>query len=355
MPLIAHSNLPSFKRLESEGETVLSKDRAHHQSIRELHIGLLNMMPDAALEATERQFFRLIGQSNQIAQFYLHPFTLNSIPRGDKAKSHIDKHYQSFDEIQAQGLDALIITGAHVEDPDLSKASFYQDLKQVIDWSYANVTSTLCSCLATHAVMEFRYKQKRNPIGEKCWGVFNHDIKDRSHPLMSGVNTSFNVPHSRFNQISKEQFEHSGVKILVDSDIGAHLGVSEDLLRIVFFQGHPEYDTISLLKEYKREVLSYLNKTRADYPVFPKNYLSAQNKAILDEYKDKLLSGEFNIQDFPETLISKTLGNTWHDSTIAIINNWIGCVYQVTHEDVNKPFMQGIDPNDPLGIIKNAK
>jgi homoserine O-succinyltransferase len=30
--------------------------------------------------------------------------------------------------------------------------------------------------------------------------------------------------------------------------------VSEDLLRIVFFQGHPEYDTISLLKEYKQDI-----------------------------------------------------------------------------------------------------
>lgn len=350
MPLIAHSQLPSFERLEREGEMVLSEDRANNQAIRELHIGLLNMMPDAALEATERQFFRLIGQSNQIAQFYLHPFTLDSINRGEKAQAHVDQYYQSFEDIKNQGLDALIITGAHVEDADLSKAPFYQDLKQVIDWSYANVTSTLCSCLATHAVMEFRYGEKRSPIGQKCWGVFEHQVMDRSHPLMSGVNTSFNVPHSRFNQISKTQFASAGVKTLVESEIGVHLGVSEDLLRMVFFQGHPEYDTISLLKEYKREIMAYLNKTRADYPVFPQHYLSAQHKAILDEFKDKLLTGDFTLADFPEALISQTLGNTWHDSTIAVVNNWIGCVYQVTHEEVGKPFMPGVDPNDPLGL-----
>ena len=99
MPLIAHSNLPSFERLKSEGEIVLSKDRANQQVIRELHIGLLNMMPDAALEATERQFFRLIGHSNQIAQFYLHPFTLPSIERGDTSAKHIKDHYLSFEEI----------------------------------------------------------------------------------------------------------------------------------------------------------------------------------------------------------------------------------------------------------------
>ncbi|SMN14785.1 Homoserine O-succinyltransferase [uncultured Candidatus Thioglobus sp.] len=350
MPLIAHSNLPSFDRLKSEGEIVLSKARANHQVIRELHIGLLNMMPDAALEATERQFFRLIGHSNQIAQFYLHPFTLPSIKRSEKGQKHVDKYYQNFDNIKALGLDALIITGAHMEQADLKKAPFYEELMDIIDWSYKQVTSTLCSCLATHALMEFRYQQKRQAMKNKCWGVFKHQIVNRAHPLMSGVNTSFNVPHSRFNEITAEQFKTAGVEILVSSDIGAHLCVSEDLLRIVFFQGHPEYDTISLLKEYKREITSYLSKSRDDYPAFPQHYLNEQNKAILNEYKTKLIAGEFTISDFPEGLICKTLDNTWHDATQQIISNWIGCVYQVTHEEVGKPFMDGIDPNDPLKL-----
>jgi len=153
MPLIAHSNLPSFSRLKDEGETILSKDRANNQVIRELHIGLLNMMPDAALEATERQFFRLVGHSNQIAQFYLHPFTLESIKRGKKANQHIKQHYQTFADIKAQGLDALLITGAYVEQADLQKAAFYEALKEVVDWSYDHITSTLCSCLSTHVVL----------------------------------------------------------------------------------------------------------------------------------------------------------------------------------------------------------
>ncbi|MBT4315928.1 MAG: homoserine O-succinyltransferase [Candidatus Thioglobus sp.] len=350
MPLIAHSNLPSFERLKKEGETILSKDRAAHQSIRELHIGLLNIMPDAALEATERQFFRLIGHSNQIAQFYLHPFTLPSIVRSENSQSYVDQYYQSFEDIKSQGLDALIITGAHVEDPDLKKAPFYSELKEVIEWAYNHTTSTLCSCLATHAVLEFRYGQKRQAIGNKCWGVFKHNVLDRQQPLMSGVNTCFDVPHSRYNEISKAQFNAAGIKTLVESSVGAHLCVSEDLFRIVFFQGHPEYDTVSLLKEYKREIILFLNKARDEYPVFPEHYLSGQNKAILNEFKAKLLNDEFSIADFPETLITQTLGNTWHDATSAIINNWIGCVYQVTHEDINKPFMDGVDPNDPLGL-----
>ena len=114
MPLVAHNELPSFGKLKQEGLRVLSPQSAAAQDIRELHIGLLNMMPDAALEATERQFLRLIGESNPIAQFYIHPFTLDALPRDATARAHIDTYYESFDQIKAQGLDALIITGANV-------------------------------------------------------------------------------------------------------------------------------------------------------------------------------------------------------------------------------------------------
>ena len=350
MPLIANSNLPTFKRLGEDWVTILTEDRASHQAIRELHIGLLNLMPDAALEATERQFFRLVGRSNQIAQFYMHPFTLPSIERGKGTKDHISRYYKSFEEIKSHGLDALIITGAPVEQANLSEEPFYEHLKEVIDWSYDFVTSTICSCLTTHAVMEFRYNKKRQPIGEKCWGVFPHEVVMRHHPLLKGINTRFNVPHSRYNEISLQQFADSGVEVLVKSDIGAHMGVSDDLFRIVFFQGHPEYDSISLLKEYKREIAAFLNNKRPDYPVFPDNYLGEQSRAILREYKSKLLSAEFSLSEFPEELIAKTLDNTWRDATGALISNWIGCVYQVTHEDVKLPFMDGVNPEDPLGI-----
>jgi homoserine O-succinyltransferase len=258
MPLIANTNLPSFERLEKQGETILSEERASHQAIRALHIGLLNMMPDSALEATERQFFRLIGRSNQVLQLYIHPFSIPSIKRGKKASEHIDKHYKTFDEIKDHGLDALIISGANVSHPDLEKAPFYKELRQVVDWSYDNVTSTLCSCLATHAVLEFMYSQKRTPNGKKHWGVFPHQVVDRAHPLVKGVNTRFDIPHSRFNGISEAQFKKAGAKVLATSSVGVHLAVSQDQFRLVFFQGHPEYDSISLLKEFKREVSLYL-------------------------------------------------------------------------------------------------
>lgn len=354
MPLVASSDLPTFDALRREGETVVSRDQALKQDIRELHVGLLNMMPDAALAATERQFFRLIGESNQIAQFYMHPFTLKALKRGPEAAAHIERYYDTFEQIRGQGLDALIISGANVTQPNLSDEAFWGPLKEVVDWAYDNVTSTLCSCLATHAVMEFRYGQKRRYLGFKRWGVYPHRVVDRRHPLVSDVNTRFDVPHSRYNEIDRSQFEAARLPILVESEAaGVHLAVSEDGLRLVFFQGHPEYDTVSLLKEYKREVTRFAEGERPDYPPFVDNYFTPQARAILAEHKEHVISARAlgkAAPDLPESLI--VLDNTWHDTAEAVMNNWIGKVYQLTNIDRRLPFAQGVNPTDPLGLRK---
>ncbi len=354
MPLVANNDLPSFERLRQEGETVISSDAAVHQDIRELHIGLLNMMPDKALAATERQFFRLIGESNQIAQFYVHPFTLDELPRSADGQEYIEKYYSNFNEIRDQGLDALIITGANVTGTELSEQAFWDPLIEVVDWAYENTTSILCSCLATHAVLQFRYQQHRAPLANKRWGVFSHRVTDQLHPLIAGTNTRFDVPHSRFNNVSRKQFEAAGLKVLVESEeAGVHLAVSEDLFRIVFFQGHPEYDSISLMKEYKREVGRYINHESEQYPPFPEKTFNQQSQAILVEYQDRVAcarDGLLPLPVFPEHLLIPQLDNTWHDSAEAVINNWIGKVYQLTHNDRKKPFQDGIDPANPLGF-----
>lgn len=349
MPLVAHNELPTFSRLRNEGVTVLTRERAGTQVIRELHVGLLNMMPDAALEATERQFFRLVGESNPIAQFYVHPFTIPALPRGPAGQAHIDRYYESFAAIRERGLDALIITGANVSHADLSEEPFWDPLIEVIDWAWDNVTSTLCSCLATHAVMQFRYGQKRVRQPKKVWGVFEHRVTDPRHPLVADVNTRFDVPHSRWNDVSRAQFEAAGLHVLAESEAaGVHLAVSHDGLRTVFFQGHPEYDTVSLLKEYKRDALLAAQGKLPEPPLFPEHYFDTFSRALLNEFGARL--GAKAKPEFPEALLLPHLDNTWHDTAEAVVGNWIGCVYQVTHSERKRPFMDGIDPDNPLGI-----
>lgn len=353
MPIVAHNKLPVFDKLRKEGIRILDSSRAFHQDIRELHIGLLNMMPDAALKATELQFFRLIGDSNPIAQFYIHPFTLDSLSRGEEARAHINQYYETFEQIRGQGLDALIITGANVIGPDLSTQAFWQPLIEVADWAYDNVTSTLCSCLATHAMMEFRYGQKRHPQKSKKWGVFQHKLTDLKHPLTVDINTRFEVPHSRWNAIYPEQFEQAGLRILAtEVDDGCvHLATSEDGIRIVFFQGHPEFDTISLLKEFKREVNLFIDGKLEAFPPFPENYFGLFEQAVMKEYRFYLLlalQAGVDLPQFPEQKIVSHLNNSWCDTADAVLGNWMGLIYQLTHKERNKPFMDHIDINNPL-------
>jgi len=354
MPIVAHNALPTFDRLRQEGQTILDPGRARDQFIRELHIGLLNIMPDAALAATERQFYRLVGESNPIAQFYMHPFTLEALERGDKARAHIDRYYESFEQVRADGLDALIITGANVTHPDLAQEPFWEPLIEVIDWALEHVTSILCSCLATHAVMQFHYGQRRTAQPAKVWGVYPHRVVEGRHPLVTDVDTRFDVPHSRFNEIGRAQFDAAGLHVLVESEqAGPHLAVSGDGLRVVMFQGHPEYDTISLLKEYKREALRYVAGARADFPPFPEHYFRRQEQAILSEFRYRVEQAQRQGKpppDFPESLVARRLDTTWRDTAKAVVGNWMGTVYQVTHRDRRRPFMEGVDPNDPLGL-----
>ena len=348
MPLVAYKDLPTFERLRQEGRTVLPANRALSQEIRELHIGLLNMMPDAALQATERQFFRLVGESNQIAQFYVHPFTLPQLERNDETKAYIKQHYESFEQLQDDGLDALIITGANVSDPDLTKAEFWDPLQDVMSWAWKNVTSTLCSCLATHAVMQFAHQQARTLRRKKLWGVYKHKVLERDHPLMRGVNTVFDVPHSRHNDISRAQFEAAGLKVLsISENNDVHIATSPDGFRQILFQGHPEYDTISLYKEYKREVLNSMGKNGGRYPQIPENYMNKDTQKLMNRIKSQLKHGQ---TDWPVTdeEMRLSIENSWGDSARSIVGNWSGLVYQLTHVERKKPFMDGVDPDNPL-------
>jgi len=352
MPLVAHIDLPTFARLQAEGEDILPKQRADRQDIRALHIGLLNMMPDAALEATERQFFRLVGACNQIAQFYVHPFTIDGLERGIEGQAHIAKYYQSFAQIKEDGLDALIISGANVTHAHLENEAFWQPLTEVFEWAKENVTSVLCSCLATHALIQYCHHIKRMPQPQKLWGVFSHKLNNRTHPLVVEINTCFDVPHSRFNDVSQAAMESVGIKVLVTSqEVGVHLAVSPDGFRMVYFQGHPEYDDLSLLKEYKREVLRFFHHQRSDYPPFPVHYFSDAVQAIFTAYQKKVRDAQQHalpLPEFPEEQTVPLLDNTWRDTAKAVFNNWLGKVYQITNQDRRLPFMDGIDPNNPL-------
>ncbi len=354
MPLVAHTPLPTLDLLKQQGEEVLELGQALHQDIRELHIGFLNLMPNASFQATERQFLRLVGSSNQIVQYYIYLFTIDGVERNDATQNYIDKYYTTFDKVRSAGLDSLIITGTNPANPTLEQEPFWEPLGEVVDWATQNVTSVLCSCLAVHAIVKHLHSIERKPLEKKRWGVYSHRITNARHPLLRNINTRFDVPHSRNNDVSPEQLQAAGFKILVHgAESGVHMAVSPDMFRIVYLQGHPEYDRISLLKEYKREVNRFVIGDRDTYPESPENYFNTEVEAIIKSYKQVIIEARTKNKPqpaFPEDEIEPLLDNTWRDTGKSIFDNWLGLVYQLTNVDRHLPFTEGIDPDDPLKI-----
>ena len=354
MPLVAHSDLPSFERLRAAGQEVLAVERAERQDIRELHVGLLNMMPDAALQATERQFMRLVGSCNRIVQIHVHPFSVDAGARGREAREYLDRYYESFDDVRAAGLDALIITGANPALPEMEDEPFWAPLAGVMEWAAGNVCSVVCSCLATHAYLKhFHGIARRRCLPDKRWGVYEHRNL-AGHPLLANLNTRFDAPHSHVYEVTRADVEPAGVRVLSESEeAGIHLAVSPDGFRFVFFQGHPEYDTVSLAKEYKREVGRFTAGERETYPPYPEHYFTTGARALLDRHRDEVLDAGGRAARppaFPDDELQPWLDNTWTDTGKAMFNNWLGLVYQLTDTNRRKPFMAGVDPADPLGL-----
>ncbi|MBX2812752.1 MAG: homoserine O-succinyltransferase [Myxococcales bacterium] len=351
MPVIVDSNLPTYRVLLSRGHRLISKSVAQAQDIRELHIGILNIMPDAALEATERQFVQLLNASSTVAQIQVHFFTLDSVGRSEKYLAHIGQHYRSFDELREEGLDALILTGTNWADADLAQAPFWNAFCTVLEWAEANVSSTLCACLATHAAFKYLFGGERHRLPTKLWGVFDHVQCNITHPLLSWMNTRFRVPHSRWNDISEEQFVEHNCKVLVRSDVaGVHVATSPDGFRFVFLQGHPEYDTISLLKEFKREVRRFHEGAVAEFPPVPLNYFS---DVAIEEIM-RFRQPESSKDSFPEGILATLVENDWRDSARSFFYNWIGGIYHIAHFDRVKQYADGVDRSDPLGLAQSG-
>lgn len=352
MPLVAHRPLDSLRRIEQEGQEVLDINRAQQQDIRELHVGLLNMMPDGALQATERQFLRLIGSCNRIAQFYVHIFTVPGVPRSPEMQAYIDENYERFEDIAPKGLDALIVTGTNPVKDNLLEEEYWSHVKTVIDWADSHVTSILSSCLASHAFFKHFYNVERQRLPDKLCGVYSHRVLDKAHPLLANVNTRFDMPHSRFNDVSQQDLEAQGIPVLVASEeCGVAMATSPDGFRQVYFQGHPEYDYQSLLKEYRRDLEQYFSGVSQRLPQPPHNYFSPKAEQILHQF---LNDASNDMRDFPYAELAQEVDITWRDTAKGIFANWLGLVYQLTHKERSIQFMDGVNPQDPLGLLAQA-
>ncbi len=231
--------------------------------------------------------------------------------------------------------------------PAIDLEPFWQPLQEVIEWAADNVTSILCSCLATHALVKHLYHLDREPLPDKLWGVYRHRVCDRGHPLTQDVNTVFDAPHSRWNDVARAKWDSAGLRVLAESErAGVHLATSPDGFRIIYFQGHPEYDRVSLLKEYKREVNRFLDGEVPEPPPYPEHYFTPQADHLAQSYLREALAAQARGEarpEFPETSFDAFLDNTWGDTGRALFNNWLGW-------SISSPASIATSPSCPVSI-----
>jgi homoserine O-succinyltransferase len=295
-------------------------------SRRGVVVGLVNNMPDTALEATEAQFARMLSAAAGALPVRLRFYFLPEVPRGATGQAHVNgDRYWSIEELQRDAPDALIVTGTEPVAPLLSDEPYWERLRELLQWAQANTTSSIWSCLAAHAAVELLDGVRRRRLESKRCGVFAHDsLPDQ--PLLKGVAAPLHTPHSRWNELPVEALREAGYTIVsASAESGADMFTKQTSSLLVFFQGHPEYEETTLLREYRRDVGRFLRGQQAHYPALPRGYFGPAALELLSAFETRARAAPDAelLADFPLNPIAATLRNSWGAGATGIYRNWL--------------------------------
>jgi homoserine O-succinyltransferase/O-acetyltransferase len=288
-------------------------------------IGLLNNMPDPALQQTEQQFIKLIDSAAEGRAIHLSLFSLPKIPRTDWGRTYLERSYNHVSALRDIHLDGLIITGTEPRASNLRDEPFWAGLADVLDWAEDNTISSICSCLAAHAAVLHIDGIGRFALEDKCFGVFEQ-TKVCNHPILEGISSRFRFPHSRWNAISEAALASHGYEILATSpEAGVDTFAKHRKSLFIFFQGHPEYEARTLLGEYRRDIGRFLRGERETYPNMPRGYFDEETRAELSAFQEQALSDrrEDLLACFPTVNATRCLKNTWQLTAERLYGNWI--------------------------------
>ena len=290
----------------------------------DLTIGLINNMPDSALQATERQFMRLLRQAAGNVRIDFHCFSLPSVHRSQTAQWRIDRQYTDLADLSRLQIDALIVTGAEPNAATLPEEPFWQELTAIVDWAEANTRSTIWSCLAAHAAVLHLDGIERQLLPAKCSGVYDCNTVTDDW-LTEDVPSPLKISHSRLNELRESDLADRGYQLLtVSPEAGVDIFAKQLRSQFIFFQGHPEYDALSLEREYLRDISRFLAGERQTYPTLPAGYFDAETEERLASFERRAslerrpaLSAE---------LPSRTLrqDRAAGAAATAIFKNWLG-------------------------------
>ena len=250
MPIKTQNDLPAKEILERENIFVMDENRAIHQNIRQLEIAIVNLMP--LKEDTELQILRSL--SNTPIQVNVTFVTTSTHEAKHTSMSHLNKFYETFEEIKENYYDGLIITGAPVEQMEYEEVDYWEEICQIMEWSKKHAFSTLHLCWGAQAGLYYHYGIQKHKLDSKKFGVYAHRVKNRKVTLVRGFDDLFYAPHSRHTEVKTEDIQaHPELTILAESeDAGVFLVIDQDGKQI-FVMGHPEYDRMTLHTEYMRD------------------------------------------------------------------------------------------------------
>ena len=312
-----------------------ARDVAFAQDRRRLKVGLVNNMPDAALAATERQFRTLLQAAAPERTLDLHLFHVPQIIRGSDAAARLAARSRPVDEMEATGLDAIIVTGAEPLAADLRDEPFWPALARLADWARDDGPPSLWSCLAAHAAVLHLDGVRRIRLAEKCSGLYDcapaAAAMWRRDALLDGLEAPWTAPHSRHNALDAGELEARGYRILTCSaeagvDVFAREGGEGTML---FLQGHPEYDAASLALEFKRDLGRFLAGARISPPALPVGVFRAETAARLEA-----LLAEAAGDRRPDLMARWPLpsevaltAETWRAPAARLYRNWLASPY----------------------------
>jgi homoserine O-succinyltransferase len=295
-----------------------------------LVIGLINNMPDAALEATESQFSTLLAAAAGQREVRLRLSYLPEVKRGPEAQRYLHESYWPLAALQADPPDALIVTGAEPLAPLLSQEPYWERFIAVVEWADANTISSVWSCLAAHAAVQHLDGVRRQRRTEKLCGVYHHTVLE-GHPLNAGLIAPLLTPQSRWNDLPVGELRDAGYAIASESAAtGANVFTKYRRSLMVFLQGHPEYESCTLLREYRRDIARFLAGTNSQYPALPQGYLSDAASDRMAAYQELATAQRSpqSIVQFPFEAEARELRHSWKASSIILYANWLSFIAQ---------------------------
>lgn len=300
MPIKIPHNLPAHDVLRREGVMVMSDETAARQDIRPLQIALLNLMPKKA--ETETQFARVIGATP--LQIELTLIKMSGHESRNTSVAHMEAFYQTFAEAKSRKFDGLIITGAPIEHLDFDQVTYYDELREIFDWTRTNVLSTMAVCWGGMAMMNYFHGITKDALPAKAFGCFRHQNLAPSSPYLRGFSDDFVVPVSRWTEMREADIDASSAlqRLIYSDDVGTCL-IEDQQNNALYMLNHLEYDSGSLKAEYDRDI------SEGKATKLPVNYYPGDDPTNAPE-------------------------NRWRSHGHLLYGNWINQIYQTTSFDI---------------------